>query len=235
MAWAFGAAGTAATSSAATSGDGGLTVSLPSGVTSGQLLLLAAMRRPDTGQTWASGPSGYTELGSDAQNQLKLWGKIAGGSESNPNIIATEGNVAMAQMARFTGAPASIGSIVHAIANGGSDYNLVEDIDTPALVISAAGTLVIYLGAASWSNWVAGTNPNGSTTIGHTNYTGTYANGWLAWSYEIQTTAANVAASKFDSTSSSTHRTDSMVISLIPGASASVVPLLQAYRSMLVR
>ena len=235
MSWAFGAVGTAATSSAATSGDGGLTVSLPSGVTTGQLLLLAAMRRPDTGQTWTGAPTGYTELGSDAQNQLKLWGKIAGASESNPNIVATEGNVAMAQMARFTGAPASIASIVHAIANGGSDYNLVEDIDTPALTITVPETLVIYLGSASWSNWIAGTNPNGSTTIGHTNYTGLYADGWLSWSYAIQTTAANVAASKFDSTSTGTHRTDSMTIALIPGASASVVPLLQAYRSMLVR
>lgn len=235
MSWAFGAAGTAATSSAATAGDGGLTVSLPSGVTAGQLLLVAAMRRPDTGQTWASGPSGYTELGSDAQNQLKLWGKIAGSSESNPNIIATEGNVAMAQAARFTGAPASIASIVHNLAIGGSDYNLVEDIDTPALTITVPETLVIYLGAASWSNWVAGTNPNSSSTIGHTNYTGTYADGWLAWSYAIQTTAANIAASKFDSTNTGTHRTDSLVISLIPGASASVVPLLNNYRAMLLR
>lgn len=235
MAWAYGATGTAATSDDARAGSGGITPALPSGVTAGQLLLWAGMRRPATGGGWDAAPAGLSEIGSTADNELKLWGKIAGSSESAVTFSTPESNVVMMQTARFTGAPASIASIVHQIALGGSGASLVEDIDTPALTITVPETLVIYLGAASWDNWVAGTNPNSSSTIGHTNYAGTYANGWLSWSYAIQTTAANVAASKFDSTSASTHRTDSMVISLIPGASASVVPLLQAYRSMLLR
>lgn len=233
MAYALRNAAAASFTSDARAGSGGLNVTLPT-YSVGDLLVMAASARPSNAFTVGSPPTGWTLLKDGTASETALFGKIAVVSEATPNVTCSQTGAFGACIASFSGAPASIASIVHASALGTSGGSLVEDIDTPALTITAPQTLVLYVGAGSGNEWVAGTQPNGASIICGSNFAGAFNNIWLAFAYQIQGAAANVAASKFDSTSTNQTRTNSIVASLLPGATGSAAA--QAYyRSSLVR
>lgn len=233
MAWAYGTVGALATEDDATSGAGGITPALPASLASGDIMFAHLAGRANVGAVW-DGLTGWTELGSSADNTLKLMAKIAGGSESAPTFTTATAHPCAARIARFTGGPASLTSIVAnsaLYATGGTAY---EDLATPALTVPQDNSLIMYVGAAWNDTWVAGTQPNGSTEIANDNFN-TTADLWLAWSYAIQTAKADIAVSKWDTTDTTPIRSNSIVLSLLPLITGGSVPVLQNYRSLLVR
>lgn len=233
MTWSLRSVAAPSFTSDARSGSGGLNVTLPT-YSAGDLLVMIASARPSNAYTVGSPPSGWTSLRDGTANETKLFGKIAVSSEATPNITCSESGAFGACIAAFSGAPASISGIVHASALETSGGSLEQDIDTAALTITEPQTLVIYAGAASGNEWIAGTQPNSSSILCGSNFAGDYNNIWLAFSYAIQTTAASVGASKFNSTSTNTVRTNAITASLLPGASTAAAAH-HYYRGLLVR
>ena len=217
----------------ARSGSGGLNVTLPT-YSPGDLLIMPASARPSNGYTVSNTPTGWTKLVDGTSSETALFGKIAVVSEATPNVQCSQTGAFGACIAAFSGAPAAIAGILHNSALGTSGGVLVEDIATPTLTITVPQTLVIYAGAGSGNEWVAGTQPNGATILCGSNFAGAFNNLWLAFAFELQGAAANVAASKFDSTSTNQTRTNSIVASLIPGV-AGTAAAQNYYQSVLAR
>lgn len=233
MAWGFGSLGALATEDDATSGAGGITPALPASLASGDIMFAHLAGRANVGATWDA-LAGWSELGSSADNTLKLMARVAGGSESAPTFTTSTAHPCAARIARFTGGPASLASIVAASAQYTSGGTAYEDMATPALTVPQDNTLILYVGAAWNDVWVAGTQPNGATEISNDNFN-TTADLWLAWAYAIQTAKADIASSKWDTTDTTPIRSNSMVLSLIPAVAGSSVPLLTNYRALLSR
>ncbi|HRC61694.1 MAG TPA: hypothetical protein PLX85_00550 [Dehalococcoidia bacterium] len=233
MPWALRNVASPSFTSDARSGSGGLDVTLPSYQVN-DILVMGASARPSNGFTVGSPPTGWSSLRDGTANETKLFVKIAAASEATPNVVCSETGAFGACIAAFSGGPASLAGILHASALADSGGSLVEDIATAALTITIAQTLELYFGAASGNEWVAGTQPNGASVLCAANFAGAFNNLWLGFAYRVQGAAASLAASKFDTTSVNTVRTNSIVASLVPGQTSAAAA--QAYyRSLLVR
>lgn len=91
MAYTFRAAGAGAGNASGSA----LTVNMPAGVTTGDLLIIVAYLEADT-NTWTAAPSGYTLVQGGANTggfNVNMWYKIAGASESSATLTPTTGGV----------------------------------------------------------------------------------------------------------------------------------------------
>lgn len=204
----------------------GITVSPPSGTTEGRLLTLFVAARPSGGILSWNTPSGWTKLASKTYStyeELVLFGKIGAASESSVSVTAT-GTAALCQgvMASFPGAPASITGIVDSVSySDDADYYSAH-ADLPTRALSAPGQancLILWFGAVNHLDLgTSCTVPSGSTTLFQDTYDGTYNDMGIYGAYAIQTAAASVSASSWDSASATTGRSYSLVVALKAGS-----------------
>lgn len=176
-AMSFVAAGTAAHANNASVSPG-----LPAGWAQGDLLLiLAAIRNSGTGTP--DTPSGYTLL-VDAAN-MRLFGKIAGSSESAPTVSFTGGVAGAdtsAQMAALRGV--ALNPVDFATVLNGS----AQDITTPGFDLDEAISLaaLIYIGWKA-DDWTSVDVVTSGTEIGEPDTT-TGDDQGIVWDYRLITT-----------------------------------------------
>jgi len=98
-----------ATGTAANGASGSLTPGLPTGHTTGDILIVQACSLDNVSHS----VSGYTQIGSQTNNGASftssVWWKRDGGSESAPTVTHTSGNAISAVVHAFSGASARIG------------------------------------------------------------------------------------------------------------------------------
>jgi hypothetical protein len=213
----------------------GISVAPPSGTTAGKLLLLCVSTRPvgnGTTNSWST-PSGWTELHSKTYSgakEIAVYGKLGGASESNVTVTASgSANICQGFMASFAGAPSSLTGIAvdTATSDNADYYDAHVDLPTPAMGTPPnTDCLIVYFGAASTTALgEACSVPNSATSMVQDTYSGGSGMGIYA-AYAIQTTAANVAASLWDSSSGTTARTYALTLALIPGTAVKYLKLL---------
>lgn len=189
MAWALGAVGTFA--SGVNCDSTPLNVPYPSGISAGHILFLAVSNNGGAVDFTLSDIT--TEIVSRVTNgTLRLYWKIATGSESGNVTVQTPSGVTSsvcAQIARFTGGPASLTGSVHAAdATGGS---AATGLAWPALDITVDGTLVLIVGGKSCGANTFSVPAAMDAELGE-GVQGSSA--CFVWDYDIQTTAAALSA-----------------------------------------
>lgn len=179
---------------ASTGNNTSLTPAMPAGIQAGDLVLVAASIRVISGVP--NPPSGYTTI-IDAGNQ-RLFGRIVTGAEAAPTVTFTDGVAnadTLAQTAAFRRLSMTTGSI--ATQTNASAQNIA----TPALVVPDDLMTVVRM---LWKqdDWTA-------ITAGVAGFVAIMGNGAVStagddaaqsWSYNIQTTATNIAASTANAT-----------------------------------
>ncbi len=167
-----------------------VTPGLPAGLAAGDLLLcLAAIRRTDVQPT---APTGYATIG-DIGN-LRLFGKIAGSSESAPVVDfpgGGSGDTISGQTAAFRGKFHDVSKIL--VNHNGHPNESGQDIPYTGLSVVFNNCLVLWF-AWKQDDWTSVTSPG--TEIGEPSSTTGNDQG-IVWSYTIQTTATAVAGGSF--------------------------------------
>lgn len=177
----FVAAGTAAHANNAS-----VSPSLPAGIQAGDMLLLFAAIR-NTSAT-VNGPSDWSDPWLN-HGHVKVFARKATGSESAPTVTFTggaAGDDTSAQICAFRNATKLVGVAHQTNASA-------QDIATPGFGVDRAGSLIVYVG---WKqdDWTSVASPG--TEIGEPDTVAGNDQG-IVWSYTIQTTAADVAATSF--------------------------------------
>lgn len=121
-----------------------LAVPVPSGTTTGDLLITAVATDGSTEST-ISPPAGWTLIDRGVYNSavtLGAWWKIAGASEASPTLTWTGGEQAYGWMMRFTGHDAA--NPINAFSTGGQ-----TDIapTSPAVTTTISNCMILCLGA----------------------------------------------------------------------------------------
>lgn len=193
---------------ASTGNNTSLTPTMPLGVQASDVVLVAASIRNTDGVP--NVPSGYTTL-IDAGNQ-KLFGRVVTGVESAPTITFT-GGVAnadtLAQTAAFRRLSLDVGSVATQ-ANTSQ-----QNIPTPALAVPADQMTVVRM---LWKqdDWT-------TVSVGPPGFNGIMGNGAVStagddaaqgWSFNIQTSQTNIAASSAVVTGGTTALSRASLISL---------------------
>jgi hypothetical protein len=198
MAWAFGAKG--AMSHASGTHTTPLSVAYPTGITAGQILVLAWSHAVTSGKV-ATPSGGWTSIAErvGSGGTPRFFVKIAAGTESGSITVGSDADGwCSAQIARFTGGPSTLTGIVNVTptsAGGSSGLDLPR---APAITPSVNNTLVLRMGAkntpASGISPIAG---SGFTEIDE----GTPGfQRMMYWEYLVQTTATAVASGTWDIT-----------------------------------
>jgi hypothetical protein len=225
MAYQYQSVGTVAIKNCTTGGDT-ISPGPPSGLTTGDLiLLLVYTRQTNTGVT----ATGFEQLVS-VSTRLRVFARIATGTGDTPSVTVTQGTAGYvhAQYARFSGSLATIGTagadiLEQAAATATASAN---DIITAALgTPETNGCLVIYAGSKlnDMAN-TASSRPNSSTLIAENRDPTSSLTS--VWSYAIQTTAAAVGASLFDYSDADTNTYYSAVLALLPASTVKYLKLL---------
>lgn len=219
MAWAFGAKGamTHATGTDTTP----LSVPYPTGISAGQILILAWSHAVTSGKT--ATPSGsWTPIAErvGSGGTPRLFAKIAAGSETGSITVSSNADGwCSAQISRFTGGPSSLTSIVNVTPTslGGSTGNDIPR--APAITPSVANTLVIRMGAKNITcSGISPISGSGFTEIDE----GTPGfQRVMYWEYLVQTTATAVASGTWDVTvNDSTAASCGLAVALVAGTTS---------------
>lgn len=192
----------------------------PSGASALELLLIAAYSRPGNAITT---PTGWTDLATTGTNRVKLMGRIADNTaDDTPTVTSASGGLCVSQMARFTGAPATITGIVN--GSVATNFSSAVDINTPALSTPGVDNcLIIVVGTKENDLGASTAPPTGFTLIDDVAIDGVGSDAQLSWAYQIQTTAASVSSSKFDFASADTSDSRSLIVALVAGDAAVTV------------
>lgn len=224
----------AGTASNATDG-GAVTPAVHASTTNGDLILCLVGQKNGTDYTILTS-TGYTQLygrnGTLGHSAIALLGKIATGSDSVSvdSSDNTAGRTVIGQCATFRGTLNTVTGIVSASA--GTDNAAQAVLNTPALTVTDANTLVVVGGIRDhmWNT----DNPGPLSTmteIGQPDRTSS-AQAALKWDYVIQTTAANISADTTTWASTlNTAEATSIIVSLKPAVVAptwSVSPTVSA-------
>lgn len=185
----FGAVGTVAHGNNASVSPG-----VPASTAQGNLMLLFAAIR-DLGAGTVNTPTGWTRLPIFNTNEnVALFAKIAGASESSPTV-SFSGGVAnadtTAQIARFAGTFYDVSNLPVSWGRVGS--LVAQDIAYPATEVPYDNSIVLYVGWKS-DDWTSVASPG--TEIAEPDTT-TGDDQGIVWAYTIQTTAADVPAGSF--------------------------------------
>jgi hypothetical protein len=196
-----------ASGAAAHAANASVTPTIPTGSTTGDLMLILAA-------TWSSGfgtpntPTGYQRL-IDAAN-LRLFGKIHTGSESNPTVSFTgTGDATMAMSAQM----ATLRHAQLAVVDAAGVLNaLAQNIIVPDMLVSITNALVLAFG---WKqdDWTSTTSPAGFIKIGEPSTTLGSDQG-ITWARQIQTNALTVSGAIFTITGGATAVSRGVVTSI---------------------
>lgn len=195
-----------AAGTAAHADDASVVPGLPAGMAAGDLMLLFACAR-NTGVS--TPPAGWT-LVNISNADLNLMVKVHSGSESAPTVTFASGgagNTTSAQIAAIRGAFSIPGTVVRAV---GRENASAQNITYPAMRVPKehTGCLILYL-ARKRDDWTSVTSPG--TEIGEPSTTTGNDQG-LVWSYQIQTTPADIAAGSFTVTGGASATSDAAVV-----------------------
>jgi hypothetical protein len=201
-----------ATGAAAHAANAAVSPTIPTGSTTGDLMLVLAATR-SSGQGVPTTPTDYTTL-LDAAN-VKLFGKIHDGSEANPSVSFTgTGGATMsvsAQMATFRNAQLAI------VDATGVLNATAQNIAIPDLTITTDNAVVLTF-AWKQDDWTSVTSSFGtlmaasSTTLGDDQ--------GICWARQIQSARSNVTAASFTVTGGATAVSRGLAVS-IPATTAS--------------
>jgi len=198
-----------------------VTPTLHASTTEGHLILVCVAGSHDgTGDEVVDALSGYELLGSslNTREQAYLFGKIAGASESDPNVTTTNYDADapfIGQCATFSGTLDEIASILaHSITL--ESVQGLQDIALPALTVTTDNTLIIALGykrenigtsalsdqtGVSWTEIIEIGSSAGSDIS-------------LVVNFGVQTTATSISSGEFDVTDVGTDRSGGIMLSL---------------------
>lgn len=213
-----------------TASSGDITPVLPSH-SEGDLLLAFNYRRSsgDSQSTSMTTSDGYTSLVERTTSTMKLWGKVAGASESNPTFTHTNtsaNNPWGACVIQVTGADTSdLGAIVHASSTRYDSSVTTCTFD--GLTITENGVLLIDFAGIIASRTVSETSSpaytervDNATTLGN--------DATIFVQSRVQTSATNTGThtAELDSTAANS----TMTVALLPAASGSVSPQAMSLR-----
>lgn len=204
-------------------GTGDIVPTLGGTTNAGDIIACGVNQRSSVNHT-AISSSGYTLVHGKNGNtspSAALLLKIAAGGDANPTITTsdvTTNRTLIGQCAVFEGGPATLTGIK---AHYGDTTNgSQEDVDTAAVTITTANTLVIAVGGKN-NDWETQDvlQPSGFTELGQPERSASAQVG-LVWGYQIQTTAANISAGIFDGQTGNFAAGVSFTVSLLSGAVA---------------
>lgn len=211
-----------ASGAAAHAANASVVPTIPTGSTTGDLMLILAATR-SSGQGTPSTPTGYERL-VDAAN-FRLFGKIHSGSESNPTVTFNgAGDATMsvsAQMSTFR-------HVQDAITDAAGHLNTTaQNISVSDLSVADSNQLVLTLG---WKqdDWTSAAPPTGFTKIGDPSTTLGDDQG-ITWAYRIETTPLPVSGAQFTVTGGTSAVSRGVALSIPPttaSQSASITPVL---------
>lgn len=141
------------------------TVSLPSGTSSGDLLLCFMNSWGATGASW-NDEAGWTTIVQQTHSSdgsVILYAKIAGGGEGNPTFDSADHGPTVGRILRITG---HAGSVASAVVAYSSQESLLDDPKAPGLYVPVDEGLVIYGLFDTWGDADSYTIPGGTTSIG---------------------------------------------------------------------
>ena len=204
----FGAVGTVSHGNNASVSPG-----VPASTAQGNLLLMLAAIR-NLGAGTVDDVTGWTRLPLfPADENLALFAKIAGSSESSPTVTFS-GGVAnadtTAQIARFAGTFYDVANLPVTWGRIGS--LVAQDIAYPATEVPYDNSIVLYVGWKA-DDWTSVASPG--TEIAEPDTT-TGDDQGIVWAYTIQTTATDVPAGSFVVTGGATNVVIGGVIVLRP-------------------
>ena len=184
--------------------DGGaVTPSVHASTTTGDLIVCAVAQKNATDYTILTS-TGYTMLygrNRSGGNTLAIIGKIATGSDtvSVDSSDNTVGRTVISQCATFRGTLGTVTGIVDGSA--GTDNAAQTNIDTPALTVTAANSVVLIVGmrANQFAAEDIAVLSGMDAEIGQPERTSSATVGMI-WDYDIQTTASSKSASAFVTT-----------------------------------
>lgn len=169
---------------------GNITLSLPTGHTTGDTLLCLCVSKVKT--ITVPVPSGYTSIYTKS-TWFNLLAKIDSGSETAP-VIASGGNNMMASLCAFRGGP----GVIPTVANSATMSNSITSsgsISTPSLTPTVDNGLVLDMGSCNDDFGTFTSDPSGFSSVDHNAF---HAGGLsLVWAYQIQGVRANLASDGF--------------------------------------
>ena len=168
---------------------------LPTGHTSGDVLVLAAAIH-NSGVGTPNTPAGYTLLLNAAN--LRVFGKVDGGSESAPSVSFTGGvaGPVTAQMVALRNVPLSLEAFAHQLNSS------AQNIAYPTLDVLSPHSALIYIGWAlkQWTSVATLTGDGGTAgEIGEPTTTQSSIGQGIVWDWLVQNTVqpTDVAAGSF--------------------------------------
>lgn len=229
-----------ATTSADHGGTGGTdTVTLPSGLTAGDLILITALCDAEPGGT-ISVPGAYTAVqatvaGNEGYPIMRSFWKIAGSSESDPSVTTTNTYICWFVSRRYDGTDQSapIGNIGNADSGTGTGTTL----DAPDITIqrdgSAADLVFVWEGDGLFGPTV--TVPSGTTSMAEREGNGTFPSGGAA--YELRATAGSYSPGNWTLTRGDTDIMDGIAqtIEIMPPSGVAPAVSEQAYGESMSR
>lgn len=201
-----------------------LNVPYPTGIVAGDILFLG-VGIASTGATITPGDSDFAAGGAliESENGVytaNLYWKVASGAESGTFTLGTNSNQeCFAQCVRFTGGPtgANSGNVHNTSA---SQFANASALHWSALGVTLPNCLIVNLGisealtGAFTGDYTAPAPFTANIGAGHTTGAGGIA---FVWSYQIQTTAANIAAGFWTPVGVSSLDYSSVLAALKPG------------------
>lgn len=185
-----------------------VTPALPSGVQSGDLLVIMTLGGP-TGQPGTAVASGYTiarNSFSAAVHKFRLLYKIAGGSETAPTVtIHTSVEPLLAQVAAFRGTHATP---VDATSGSDGTQLAAQDIGPIASITPTVASSLAIVGGAKIDDWTSAATLTGDSLtwveIGeHSQDFGGDGMRSFAWDYALNAPASAMSAKTFTVTGGS--------------------------------
>lgn len=128
-----------------------LTPALPAGIAAGDLLLLFASIR-NSGAGTVNTPAGWTQINTNAAGNQRLYARRYVVGDTAPTVTFT-GGAAGADTIAITGAWRNAYEVPHTVAVSNNTV-AAQNINTPAMTITALGTLDIFFGwkQSSWTS-----------------------------------------------------------------------------------
>lgn len=177
-------------------------------------------------QTSTTDPTGYTLLGTDSSSSCEIWGKIDGGSESDPSITwsSTTTKIGSLICLRSTTGWPAIGSVLHSasslsVSNGGT-------LRVPGLTVTTDNTFIVcYSGKPTTAGGVTSVDlPADFDTQQDLRISNSGTAGYVAVIWSKQQNAATsitLGTTTVNTNTDSTARS-AVALSLIPNAASSV-------------
>ena len=209
------AAGTAAHADNAS-----VTPTLPAGVQAGDLLLIVASIR-SSGTGTPNTPSGYTHMA--GWHNLRLYGKIHTGSESNPTVTFTGGSAGDTTSADMIALRGTVADPAEAIIDWADYLNTsAANIAYPPLPAPMWDGCVLLAIGWKQDDWTSVAALAGWTEAFDI-FSTTGSDQGLVCDYQIQTTATAIASGSFTVTGGTSQISRALMVVIAPGRSTLTV------------